>query len=260
MKPVFLAGALVLAAAGYAARLSPGPQYPRAAEIRYAGDSALEDAAFLSMGLRRLCADINFIRLMQYYGRAEEGRYVFHDHEHEHDGHHAPDRPITAEDIRYNEYSMYGLSVYAASGFEGGNFPQISRRALHILSLDPYFSYAALYAAGALAFNLNRADEALEILAYAKQYNPRDWKYDSYAAAIGYSKAGDPAKTADTLDLAVREPDCPTMLKQQTAFLNKKLGRWRRAYEIYADIRAHSQDPYYIRNAEEQMAQLRQKI
>jgi len=258
--PAFFAAVALLAVAGYTARLAPQPEYPRVNEIQYSSENALEDAAFLSMGLRRLCADINFIRLMQYYGRAEGGDFVIADcecsdpnHKHEH----RPAKPVTSEDIRFNEYQMYGFSPYAASPHEGGKYNEIQSRALHILSLDPYFSYSALYASGALAFNLNRTEEALSVLFYAKQYRPRDWKYDSYIAAIGYSKADAPDKVADALDNAVREPDCPAMLKQQAAYLNKKLGRLRRAYEIYADIYAHSPDEYYRNNARQQMEQLR---
>ncbi|MDD2773806.1 MAG: hypothetical protein PHP45_08945 [Elusimicrobiales bacterium] len=246
----FVFAAAMLALAGYVSRLSPRPDYPQADAIKSTAESGLEDASLLSMGFRRLAADVNFIRLLQYYAQPEEpsgGRL-------RQEGKDGKQAKV------FSEYYVYGLAEAPDNDhFEGGVYAELKTRAMHLLSLDPYFSYAALYAAGALAFNVNRPAEALDVLFYAKQYRPAEWKYDSYIAAIGYSKAGDPARVADVLDKAVSSPDCPAMLKQQAAFFNKKIGRNRRAYEIYEDIYLHSKDEFYVRNAARQMALLKGK-
>jgi|GEM_PF-776855 len=270
--------AAVFCAAQFAA-LRQKAVYPGAGQFFVEPDSAVEDAGLLSLGLRRMGADIAFIRLMQYYGTPEiesndssvplppvaHEAHADEDHDHDeaaHAGHHHHHHddyngPITPQYMRFRAYSMYGLNKYSEPKYDGGSYPEFLERAKHVISLDPYFSFAALYSAGALAFNLGRSAEAVEVLRLAKQYNPSEWKYDSYLAAIGYSKAQDPAKIAEILDRVVRDPECPVLVKQQVAFLNKRLKNYRRAYEIYADIAAASKDGNYVSNAKKQLAALR---
>jgi hypothetical protein len=238
--------------AGAASRAIPRPDYPQADKINPAPGTELEDAAFLGMGLRQLAADINFIRLLQYYGRIDEtGNYEMDPDEVKNGS-----AALSPDELKYNEYYMYGLTKYALSGFDGGIYREMKSRTLHIIALNPYSTYAPLYSAGALAFNLDRPDEALDVLFAAKRYLPDEWKYNAYIAAIGYSKAKDPRKVADALDKTVGEPDCPALLKQQAAFLNKKIGRYARALEIYEDIERTAADPYYVNNAKHQIEQL----
>ena len=243
---------MTLAVAGYTARLAVRPDYPQANQLNPTPGTDLEDAAFISGGLRLLAADINFIRLLQYYGRIDKTGHYELDADEVTDG----NATLKKEDLKYNEYNMYGLTKYALSGFEGGTYHEIKARTMHILGLNPYSTYAALYSAGVLAFNLNRPDEALDVLFTARRYRPSEGKYNAYIAGIGYSKAKDPQKGADALDQSVREPDCPALLKQQVAFLNKKLGRYDRAMQIYADIEKNATDPYYVNNARHQIEQL----
>ncbi|MBI4056349.1 MAG: hypothetical protein HY399_02255, partial [Elusimicrobia bacterium] len=92
--------------------------FPSPQDIRMKASEAVRDIAFLSLGMRRLGADVEFIQLMQYYGTSEE--------EQEHHRH----------DLKYG----------------AGNYPEFFVRARHILDLDPYYRNACLYAAGVLAF------------------------------------------------------------------------------------------------------------
>lgn len=200
------------------------PPFPQAGQMHSFSDSALSDAGVLSLGIRRLAADIWFIRLMQYYGTHQ----CLDHHHHDHGDHDAGT----------------------------GKYPDIFPRSRHILGLNPYFTHAGLYSAGALAFNLGRSDEAIELIEQAKRYKPSEWKYNAYLAAIGYRLAGNPGKVADILAPVVRDPECPTMIKQLVAFLNKKIKRYRAAAEIYADIAMTSRDPYYIRNSRRELAKL----
>ncbi len=90
----------------------------------------------------------------------------------------------------------------------------------------------------------------------ARRYLPNDTGYNSVIAAIGFSKAQNPEQAAELLDTAVRDPDCPSMVKQLAAFLNKRIKRYSRAYAIYQDLYLTSKDPGYVKNAEEQMIKL----
>lgn len=214
-----LAGAALSAAlnAGFFAAWQP----PRAAlPLRLSPETAVESAGLLSLGMRRLAADAGMIRLLIYYGTLEQGA----DEE------------------------------AAAQG--GGKYPEIDARARRILGLDPTFDYAALWAAGALAFNLQRPDEALSLLEDALKAQPDDWKYRAYIAAIGFQKKGDPDRVLALLQPTLSDPDCPTMIKSMVAFLYEKRGRAADAAALYRDIVRTSRDPGYRANARKRLQAL----
>ena len=224
------------AAVSYGSYRSP---FPPPSEIRVPVQGAAGDMFALAFGARRLFADVWFIRLMQYFGtrELEKGEETAaHDEKPGH-GHH------------HHHHSI-----------EGGRYPEFKPRALHVLEIDPGFTMAALYGAGSLAFNLRKAGEAQEVLEYALKYSPKNWKYLNMLAAIGYYKNAEaPQAVADALAPILKDPDCPVMLKQQAAFLNKKIGNYAAAAAIYADIAATSRDMAYVRNAERQLARLAEK-
>ena len=207
--------------------------FPPPSEIRTPVDGAAGDMFSLAFGSRRLFADLWFIRLMQYYGTPEFCEHE--EHEADAPGHHH-------------------------CGINGeGKYPQFLARSRHVVEIDPGFHMAALYGAGSLAFNLGRPAEAQELLVYALKYSPREWKYLNMLAAIGYSKTDDPAAVAASIAPILGDPDCPVMLKQQAAFLNKKIGNYSAAAAIYADIAATSRDMAYVRNAERELSKLLRK-
>jgi tetratricopeptide (TPR) repeat protein len=239
MRRLALPAAALLAwtAGAAASAVSWRGVFPPPAEIHTPAAGASADMLALALGARRLFADVWFIRLLQYYGTSEiqdedEGGFEWLKPA-AGDGHH-----------HHDETELNG----------GGRYPEFLRRSLHVLEIDPYFTASALYGAGSLAFNLLRPDEAVELLNYALRYSPREWKYAKVLAAIGYSRGGgDPAAVAAEIMPLLKDPDCPVMLKQQAAFLNKRLGNYAAAAAIYADIAATSRDTAYVRNAERQL-------
>jgi tetratricopeptide (TPR) repeat protein len=238
-----LAAALALAAGAVSLRASPSG-YPPPSEIRVPAQGAAGDMFALAFGARRLFADAWFVRLMQYYGSREIG----------------PSREEAAGD---NHGPAHGGPVHVhgphcdhGGDFGTGNYPRFLPMALHVLELDPYFTSAALYGAASLAFNMERPAEAREVLSYALKYSPKQWQYLSMLAAIGYSKETDPASVAAQIAPILKEPDCPVMLKQLAAFLNKRAGNYRAAAEIYLDIAATSRDGFYVENARRELEKL----
>jgi len=227
---------LIFTAVAFSALVFYGPwvfksyssPFPPANLIQEVGASAGEDALALSLGLRRLAADIWFVRMMQYYGTPELDRF------------NAVDEPFPEEGVHLG----------------GGRYPQLLRFARHILAFDPYFSNAGLYAGASLAFNLSRPEEAVSLVSGALIYAPKEWKYVTLLAAIGYSKAKNPAKVAQLIAPLLAEPDCPVMIRQLAAFLNKKAGNYTAAYAIYKSILHATRDPFYIENAEKEMEKL----
>ena len=76
-------------------------------------------------------------------------------------------------------------------------------------------------------------------------------------AAIGYSKSKNSAELAKVFIPFISEPDCPVMIKQLAAFLNKKVGDYGQAYMIYLNIAETSKDEAYVKNAESQVLKLK---
>lgn len=227
--PLLAAAALAWAAGSWAVRGYTSP-FPPPSEMRVPLAGATGDMLALALGSRRLFADLWFIRLMQYYGTRE----FTGEEEHEGGEHH------------HDEHENYG----------GGEYPLFLPMARHVLEVDPAFTAAGLYAAASLAFNMQRGEEAQELLNYALKYNPREWKYLTMLAAIGYSKAQNPIAVAEAIAPILKDPDCPVMLKQLAAFLNKKAGNYAAAAAIYADIAATSRDEAYVKNARRELEKL----
>lgn len=237
VKGLALTAAALLAwgAGGFAAHSSYRSQFPPPGEIRVPAAGAAGDMFSLAFGMRRIFADLWFVRLLQYYGTPEFQPGEEAGEEHEEPGTHHHHHP----------------------GINGeGLYPEFLARSRHVLEIDPGFTAAALYGAGSLAFNMNRPGEAEELLAYALKYSPKEWKYLKVLAAIGYSKAKDPAAVAASIAPLLKEPDCPVMLKQLSAFLNKKNGNYAAAAAIYADIAATSHDQFYVDNARRELERL----
>ncbi|MBI4803114.1 MAG: hypothetical protein HY796_11375 [Elusimicrobia bacterium] len=245
LYPVLTAlGACALLFAGPWAFKSYSAPFPPANLIKEVRAGAAEDALALTLGLRRLAADVWFVRLMQYYGTSElemefdsaEGARGHKAGPHYHGG-------VRCEGVHFGE----------------GRYPEFLGYARHILALDPYFLNAGLYAAASLAFNLSRPEEAVSLVNWALIYAPKEWKYVRLLAAIGYSKAKNPAKVAQLIAPLLEEPDCPVMIRQLAAFLNKKAGNHAAAYAIYRSILGSTRDRLYIENAKKEMAKMEQK-
>lgn len=214
--------------------------FPALDSVNLKPNEAAEGIVLLSLGLRRLAADLHFIRLLQYYGGAGE--------------------ELSQEEELEEVYGLRPAAHRHEEGKGAGKYEEMLPRAYRILSLDPYFRYACLYSAGALAFNLNRSDQALELLRAAVGMDPNAWEYHLYMAAITYQKTGEAERVLGLLDQAIQEPDAPALLKSVTASLYDKLGRYREALRIYQDIYENSRDPSYREIAEIRIKKIERKL
>lgn len=208
-------------------RLSPSPPSLRAGHALNP-DTAVESAGLYSLGLRRAAADLGLVRMLIYYGTSEN-----------------PDGTPEVETGHEGHHHSHGMHR------------ELLPRALAIIDADPSFTYSVLYAAGALAFNLNRPDEALRLLSYALSRDPRNAALRSFAAAIGFHKKGDINGVIALLEPLLEDQDCPTMTKHLLAYLYRKAGRVDRARSLYADILEHSRDEGYRTMAAAALRELR---
>jgi tetratricopeptide (TPR) repeat protein len=213
---------------------------------------AFTDVASVLFGVRRFGADLAFIQMLQYYARPEEAAA---EAGHDHGGH-----PPGAHGEK--EYHL-DLGVEATADLHPemrlGEFPRLQHHIFRIVSLDPYFHYAYLFGAGALAFNLNRIDEALEILERGVRADPRFWRFRLYAGAIAYRRSAEPQKAIGLLEQAIQFPDCPSMLKNILANLHRQQGNYIRAAEVYLDIIRTSRDQGYVNLAHQRLRQLQEE-
>jgi tetratricopeptide (TPR) repeat protein len=185
--------------------------------------------------MRRLAADLGLIRLLVYYGSPE------------------------SEGDKHEEHGHAGETFdpkHPENFWGGGKYPGLGPRARRILDIDPSLSYATLYAAGALAFNLNRPQEALDVLSYGLRRDPSNLQYHAYVAAIGFHRHGDTGSVMRILEPLLKSPDCPTMIKSMMAFLYRRTGRREKAIRLYREILETSRDPGYRRTAEKRLKAL----
>lgn len=264
MPGVWLAASLAAVAAfNHAGPFLRKIPFPPPTEMRLAADDAVTNASLLTLGMRRLAADVMLIRTIVYYGtkeeemspeyqkrvglmkedgsrlrpeRAEAGHE--HEHAHDHDSH--------PEDERFERV---GHST------NRGIYPDLGPKAIRLIDMDPFWTYPALYISGALAFNQNRPEEALKILRHARRFLPNEKRYLAYIAAIGFHEKGDMRDVVAELTPLVSEKDSPTMVKNMVAFMNVRLNNKKEAVRLYLEI-LESRDEKYHSVARKALARL----
>jgi tetratricopeptide (TPR) repeat protein len=181
--------------------------------------------------MRRMAADLGLIRMLVYYGTPE------------------------AEQARREEQAE-SAGKHGEELFGQGHYREILPRARRIRSLDPRYSYPVLYASGALAFNLGRPQEALDLLGEALKDDPGNEEYKAYVGGIGFAQSGDLPRVIAMLEPTLSRSDCPTMIKAMVALMYRKVGRRDDAARVYRDILATSRDEGYRGQAAHALAEL----
>ena len=248
---ILCAGAFLLAAWGVSRAPAPAfPVFERPAMELFAA----QDAGMVLTGARRLGADLAFIQLMQYYGTPENAN------PHHPRGRYRPDLKPHEEE-GHDEHEGH---VHIHMGSEGSadstdrpshGFPQLLEYTLRAGNLDPRFHFLFLFSSGALAFNLNRGDDAMTVLEQGIRGDPAFWRYRLYQGAIAFRKNQEIDKAIANLEEAIRDPECPSMIKNILGNIYIKQGNFQRAREIYLDL-LNSRDPSYTTFAEQQLRKL----
>ena len=204
-----------------ASNLMPAP-FPHPSEIRWE-QHELGDMGGVLLGMRRLAADVAWIQLLQYYGTPEAHGEDTHGH--------------------------------GPAEFGGGRYPDFLARAKRVVDIDSTFHYAYLYAASSLAWNLERPDEALALLADGVARNPTYWRFRMYAAAILYRRQGRFDDMLNLLENVANYPDCPNLVRVLLARVYESRRLWGRAEALWEQIRV-SGDPDYLHMARQKLAAL----
>lgn len=193
--------------------------YPPLAISLSSSATRLVDFVGIALGLRRLSADIAWIETLAYYGTREEGQTEFE--------------------------------------FENGigRYPHFLPLAQRVARIDPYFTYVYFYAGGVLGWNLNRLDEAEELLRMGIQNNPKEWRLQQYLAGLAFQKNHDISKLSEFLEAFLMQPDCPNILRSILANIYKKQHRYRDALRVWFVV-LDSNDPAYRPRALHQIQEL----
>jgi len=238
--------------------------YPRI-KISPVSAYAATDMSGVLLGARRLAADIAWVQLLQYYG--------------------SPEEPLDQETEFTLSWDMtkflFGIPLekthklgnpekehrHYHADIQGGVYTRLYSDCLRVAELDPFFSYVYLYGAGALAWNLNRPDEALKLLGAGIEdielFNPhitKDlhhpfWQYNLYISAIVYSKTGKYEQMTALLETAIKQPGCPNMMKAILANIYQKSGQPAKSLRLWLDIH-DSQDPSYTNRSGQKIMEL----
>lgn len=196
------------------------------------------DSLGIVLGLRKLVSDIAWIQLLQYYGGEPP--------EENHDCHHE--------------------SCYEhMTKIQPGKYKQLINYCRRVTRLDPLYSLVYFYGVGALAWNLERPDEALEYLNEGLQNlefqktepNTDYWELVKYQQAIYYKLGGKYKEMLNQLRLIVDGGKAPNMVKAILANLYKKFGYYDEAIQIWEQLLA-SGDPEYTERAKQQIKKLKQ--
>ncbi|MBD3271568.1 MAG: hypothetical protein GF384_03400 [Elusimicrobia bacterium] len=240
----------------------------------------LIDLGCLVMGMRRIAADIAWINLLHYYARqqmskTDELEIAFkpfiskfekkdhaedkeHDKEHQHahkkhDGDaHPPHDGCTecAQGVGHWHGDHYHPAWNTRTGF-----PDLYVKTLRVINLDPYFHYAYLYSAGALAWNLDRFDDAYKLLSKGIENDPSYGQFAVYMSAILFKEKGDTEKMIQTLEQVVTFDDCPNLVKSILANYYEKQGNYYKSLALWINI-FETNDEQYVNRAREQIDEL----
>jgi tetratricopeptide (TPR) repeat protein len=212
---------------------------------------AVMDLAGYLVGARRLVADLSWIQTLLYYGSPEnrasdEQQYrktlsyfkrLLHPHK------------STGDENAHKAGHKHEHAEGESHGsFEGGKYYELITYSYRTAYLDPFFDYGYLYSAGSLAWNLNRSEEAVELLKYGlkvmeplKSYYPKDnfapyWRFNLYLSAIAFKKGGHIKEMTELLEKAVKLPNAPNMIKTILANIYEKNGNYIGSLKLWLDI------------------------
>ena len=115
-----------------------------------------------------------------------------------------------AADMDYIQFLQY----YGDIENSGTRYRDLYKYIDNITDTDPNFTFAYTYGAAILAFNLNRYEEAIDLIKKGLKYNPEFWKLRFYLGAIIYKQKGDTLKYTGLLEEAIKFEDHPAIIER----------------------------------------------
>jgi len=160
------------------------------------------------------------------------------------------------------------LQYYGNSENDMGQYKDFLQYCWRVVYFDPFASYAYLTGSAGLAWNMNRPEEALQLLQYGikvtDEYGANMtsdarqpfWQYHLYISAIIYKQKGDFGNMIQMLVKAAQQPNCPNMLKAVLANILESIKDYQGALHLWYEVYA-TRDPMYLERSEQKIIQLR---
>jgi tetratricopeptide (TPR) repeat protein len=168
----------------------------------------LSDFGGIALGFRKLTADIAWIQTVLYYGTHEEE---------------------TDAEVQENG---------------GGRYPLFLAYCQRVAQIDPYYKHLYYYGGGVLGWNLNRLDEAEQLLREGVAAYPKEWRFQQFLAGLAFQKNHNINKLAEFLQGFVYADDCPNLLRSILANIFKKQKRYLEAIRVWTIV-YETNDPIY---------------
>ncbi|MFQ3675406.1 MAG: hypothetical protein SNJ64_02545 [Endomicrobiia bacterium] len=211
----------------------------------------LDSIGYVS-GLRKVVSDIAWIQLLQYYGT---------------DYYELKDENTPEENIAFTKY----LNEHASSHdhcehrtkIQPGRYKKFLQYCQRVIRLDHNFSFVYFYGSGALAWNLERPDEALDLISegiknleYQKYDSNSDyWTLILYQSAIIYKKGEKYKELIGEIEKIVAKGKAPNLVKSILANLYKKFEQYDNAIKVWQDILSTGDPEYFVR-AQQQIQEI----
>ena len=129
-----------------------------------------------------------------------------------------------------------------------------------VVDLDPWFIEGYKFGAFVLADDLERMDEAEELIVKGMERNPEDWELPLTYGLIEYTVRLDDEEAARWFRIAASKPDAPEMTHRLAAFVTSRAGDLQKAYALWDYVRQTTPNPDMRAKAEEYMEDLRAAI
>lgn len=129
---------------------------------------------------------------------------------------------------------------------EDGNFRRILPLYSEVLWLDPSFGHAGREGVSVLGWGLNRPNEAAELIARARAWDPLEPRYPAYLAALGFRRKLDPVGVIEALRPELTRPDAPLQLLRMTGGVYLQAGDYDGAVTYWRWVLQRTQDPQTV--------------
>jgi tetratricopeptide (TPR) repeat protein len=157
-----------------------------------------QDAGFAAAGMRAAAADLAWIQLLQYLAN----------------------------------------SLPAMHDDSGERYDALLTLSQRVVRLDPSFHRAYLYGASILGWfpEVNRPDQAVELLQEGMRRDPGQKRYSLLLAALAYKRSGDSSKMVALLEGSLDDPSTPGLVKAILANYYKAQGKYAQALALWVRV------------------------
>jgi tetratricopeptide (TPR) repeat protein len=131
---------------------------------------------------------------------------------------------------------LRAIQYYAYHLVRDANYEWFAHIIRVVTSLDPLFIEAYRFGAFVLSWDMDRPEDAIQLLREGMQRNPVRWELPFEAAFVAYTKLKDYDRAAYYFDLAARLPDVWTVAPRMAAVASARAGNYELAREIWTQL------------------------